>query len=467
MFRKKICLKLILTVLLLELSLPTFRHLGSIFQNNTHQRKTCQEQYNEEFNFYLGMEMPVPMSIFHRDRTIFMIFSGQNFVPGLRSKVKLHNLSLLVKNFKQWFMTDTWSITFIGTNGQEVVAACEPIYNPKSLVLVVTCSVEPHHILYAIYFFIFFCFKQENVFFIYFVFFRSDIRINVTASISTSSGVDELNFQNLLSCKESNVADSKTLELAACMLVGGTHVKRIPEFLAYHSMVGIEKFFIYYNDNPKKSIENWHYFEPFVNSGLVEVVPYYFKTKDFFEGLQLPAYHDCLFKAKGKVKWLAFVDADEFFQLQQPNSHFKSLLDLVQSYKDNSTAFMFSTFSYAYQGDAEAYIENCVFPSFINDWLWSMDESNKRLPKSIYLTDANDYIRAHFSITLGVKKTRVAKSEAILAHYRYPYKAYTLNNIFNENYSTMPTFKNSYGAQVIDKLHSFGFRNYKINCTKQ
>ena len=253
----------------------------------------------------------------------------------------------------------------------------------------------------------------------------------------------------------------RKVDFGICLLLGPNHAKRVPEFIAYHNIVGAEKFYIYFNEDVNKWHETWHYFQPFVESGIAEVIPYQFKTIGY-PAIQLAAYHECLFKAKGKVKWLGFLDADEFFQLQ-PTSQFSSIVDLCNSF-DGSNTLRFSTVFYAYEGNASKYIEQCSYPSFISDWLLNKLERQKRLPKSIHLTDETEHLTAHLSTTLSRKSMGVPVTDAVLAHYRYPYKQYTDEGLQDGSYKKNETFKVSFSKKIFQKLLDFSFPNLTGHC---
>ncbi|MDR2772812.1 MAG: glycosyltransferase family 92 protein [Elusimicrobiota bacterium] len=77
----------------------------------------------------------------------------------------------------------------------------------------------------------------------------------------------------------------------------------IREWIEYHKLVGVEKFYIYDNesDDGLKEI-----LEPYIKEGCV--VYRYFPGKE----RQLRAYEDAVDKYKYETKWLALIDIDEF-----------------------------------------------------------------------------------------------------------------------------------------------------------
>jgi len=75
------------------------------------------------------------------------------------------------------------------------------------------------------------------------------------------------------------------------------------EWIEYHRLVGVEKFYIYDNDSTDNTYE---ILKPYIEQGIVEYTDFPGKLK------QNPAYLDCIEKHKLDTKWLALIDLDEF-----------------------------------------------------------------------------------------------------------------------------------------------------------
>ena len=75
------------------------------------------------------------------------------------------------------------------------------------------------------------------------------------------------------------------------------------EWIEYHRLVGVEKFYIYNNDSTDDTYE---ILKPYIEQGIVEYTDFPGKLK------QNPAYLDCIQKHKMDTKWLALIDLDEF-----------------------------------------------------------------------------------------------------------------------------------------------------------
>ncbi|MDR2685794.1 MAG: glycosyltransferase family 92 protein [Rickettsiales bacterium] len=75
------------------------------------------------------------------------------------------------------------------------------------------------------------------------------------------------------------------------------------EWIEYHRIVGVEKFYIYDNestDDTRKILE------PYIKSGVVEYIYWPGKKQ------QLPMYRDGLLRAEKTSRWVAVIDLDEF-----------------------------------------------------------------------------------------------------------------------------------------------------------
>ena len=85
----------------------------------------------------------------------------------------------------------------------------------------------------------------------------------------------------------------------------------IIEWLEFHKMLGVSKFYIYDNestDNIKELLE------PYIKNGIVKYK--FIKGK----GVQKDAYNNSIYENKNEVKWMAFIDIDEFITPIHHNS---------------------------------------------------------------------------------------------------------------------------------------------------
>ena len=90
------------------------------------------------------------------------------------------------------------------------------------------------------------------------------------------------------------------LSIAAIMKDEGDYLK---EWLDFHILVGVEKFYLYDNgstDNTKEILK------PYIKSGIVEYT--YFPG----ERMQNPAYVDAINRFGNETRWMAIIDLDEF-----------------------------------------------------------------------------------------------------------------------------------------------------------
>lgn len=90
--------------------------------------------------------------------------------------------------------------------------------------------------------------------------------------------------------------------LAACLCFKDS-ADYLDEWLRFHYVQGFRKFYLYDNG----SSDDWRsVVEPWIASGIVEATCYPGC------GVQAQIYDDCLARARGNVRWLAFLDDDEF-----------------------------------------------------------------------------------------------------------------------------------------------------------
>lgn len=90
--------------------------------------------------------------------------------------------------------------------------------------------------------------------------------------------------------------------LAVCA-IAKNEGRYLQEWIEYHNMLGVGKFYIYDNESTDNTQE---VLQPYVDKGLVEYT--------LFPGIkmQLKAYSNCIRKHKRDAQYMAFIDIDEF-----------------------------------------------------------------------------------------------------------------------------------------------------------
>ena len=110
-------------------------------------------------------------------------------------------------------------------------------------------------------------------------------------------------------------------EVAICCIVRDEEY--LTEWIEYHALIGVTKFYIY--DNESVILVN-ETLASFIASGLVEVIPFPGKV------MQLPAYHHCLEYYGPLCKWIAFIDADEFIVPKTLTGNLPEFLTAYEAY---------------------------------------------------------------------------------------------------------------------------------------
>lgn len=85
----------------------------------------------------------------------------------------------------------------------------------------------------------------------------------------------------------------------------------LKEWIEFHRLVGVKRFYLYNNlstDNYKEVLK------PYVKKGIVKLInwPYSYECWKEWDDIQKAAYENAVKLTKGKTKWLAILDTDEF-----------------------------------------------------------------------------------------------------------------------------------------------------------
>jgi hypothetical protein len=100
----------------------------------------------------------------------------------------------------------------------------------------------------------------------------------------------------------------------------------VKEWAAYHSIIGVEHFFIYDDDSVKplrETLAGWEDIVTVLNASEVEPgeeVLNWGNRGTKHEITQCACYNDCLQRFGNTSKWMAFIDADEFICLNKHNT---------------------------------------------------------------------------------------------------------------------------------------------------
>lgn len=116
-------------------------------------------------------------------------------------------------------------------------------------------------------------------------------------------------------------------ELAACLMFQNEG-RFLKEWIEYHRLVGVQHFYLFNNASTDGYME---VLEPYIESGIVDLYHYPEVTFDQqnHSRVQCAIYNHALSLAKGKAKWLAIIDADEFIFPVQKNS----LSEVLKNYE--------------------------------------------------------------------------------------------------------------------------------------
>lgn len=102
----------------------------------------------------------------------------------------------------------------------------------------------------------------------------------------------------------------------------------LKEWLEYHKLVGVQHFFLYNNLSDDDYLE---VLEPYLASGEVELVDVPILTLNQPDNLkvQCDVYNRAIQAAKGRTKWLALIDADEYLVPLEHNT----VTELLREYE--------------------------------------------------------------------------------------------------------------------------------------
>lgn len=103
--------------------------------------------------------------------------------------------------------------------------------------------------------------------------------------------------------KDKNLAPADFPSYLSVAAIVKNETAYIAEWIEYHLLVGVQKFFIYDNESTDNLRE---FLEPYIKEDIVEYTLFHGKRQ------QVIAYNDIIQRYKYRTFWLAFIDIDEF-----------------------------------------------------------------------------------------------------------------------------------------------------------
>lgn len=84
----------------------------------------------------------------------------------------------------------------------------------------------------------------------------------------------------------------------------------LPEWLEYHTLLGVEHFYLYNNF----STDNYQsVLQPYIEAGIAELIEWPYVSTNTYDAAQCEAYYDAIGRAQKNARWLALIDVDELF----------------------------------------------------------------------------------------------------------------------------------------------------------
>ncbi|KAF5188159.1 Glycosyltransferase family 92 protein [Thalictrum thalictroides] len=209
-------------------------------------------------------------------------------------------------------------------------------------------------------------------------------------------------------------------DLCVCTMVWN-QASSLREWIAYHSWLGVERWFIYDN-NSEDSIKE-------VINGLEE--ENYNVSRHVWPWIktQEAGFSHCALRAKSECKWVGFIDVDEYYYFPVPATDRpltnklvypgrNSLRSVVAKFSDSTTVGEIRTTCHSFGPSGL----NSIPPRGVTVGYTCRLKSPER-HKSIVRPDALDdtllTVVHHFHLRPGYKSFNLPQSTAVINHYKY------------------------------------------------
>ncbi len=200
----------------------------------------------------------------------------------------------------------------------------------------------------------------------------------------------------------------------------------IIEWLEFHKLVGVERFYIYDNDSTDNLKD---ILEPYIKKG--EVVYKFFPGKN----MQMPAYKDSLKYNRFKAKYMAIIDIDEFIVPVIHNTipEFIDYLEKKINHKIDSLGI--NWLMHGYSGFYTKQNDGVIKTFKRCDYNY---KENKTVKSIINMRSVIDIINPHFAIHRIGAKIVNSKGENMQGPYTQPNHEYIrINHYWSKSFEEL------------------------------
>ena len=120
-------------------------------------------------------------------------------------------------------------------------------------------------------------------------------------------------------------------------------VEYLKEWIEYHKIIGVEKFYIYDNESSDNLKE---FLQPYIDSG--EVVYTYYPGN--YAKIQIKVIEEALRKYRNKAKWIALIDIDEYIVPVTKDNILDAIAEIEHDLKRKIHALAINWVMYGYSG---------------------------------------------------------------------------------------------------------------------
>lgn len=193
-------------------------------------------------------------------------------------------------------------------------------------------------------------------------------------------------------------------EVSLC-LIFKNEAAYLKEWLEYHSLIGVDHFYLYNNFSEDDYTE---VLRPYIDKGIVTLTEWPIKYA------QVAAYEDCYHKFKGETHWLGYIDADEFVNLRKYND-IKTFLSRYNAYPSVLLCWkMFGT-----SGIVKEPTNYLVTERYVASWPW-LCETGKSFINNDYMF-RRVKVHYHVAYVLGIPLYGVTEAKIFAPLMIHPF----------------------------------------------
>jgi hypothetical protein len=247
------------------------------------------------------------------------------------------------------------------------------------------------------------------------------VHVTIKVAVHTGNATKVKVYDNIPLCID--LPKGLPYHLSACTGIEPALAHMVPEWVAYHAMQGFEHFTVYVDGNASRVADQ---LQPLISAGLLTLVDFHWPASEKRNWWSQQAIQNsCIIHARGRSRWLALHDIDEFLQVGTSAEQGTTVAGSLQQHSAEEHMAAFAVCVHFFGSHPNAILQ--AAQAAANQGLTigqyvsrTQEHACEQREKLIVNPHSTSYVSVHVVTAGGPVRRADSTSELRIAHYKAP-----------------------------------------------